>query len=386
MLRVLAFPIFLLFFMIPLPDFVLRQLTLPLQLLSSRLATDILHATGVAAVQQGNVIDLGVRQLQVVAACSGLRYILSLGALGIIFCYFYQRRTWKVAILLIAILPGAIIANALRVSAMAVFPVIQEGFWHDFSGWLIFIFCFGSLAILNIILNYVRPPVLVSSGMTATGTEVTTSLGKRTSYTPFLVAALILVIIAGPITLKIADVPPLPLRQSLDKFPMQIGSWQGHHVYLDPAMVKVTECDAYLNADYLDPRQDTISLWITYYESQKRGGSVHSPFSCFRGSGWLVLDDNTVEVAPGKPVRYLLVDQTGSRLLICYWFIQGGRWVTNEYLNKFIIGFHSLVHRRADGTLVRLVTPVRTNEKSAQERLDSFAKSLIPILPQFIEP
>ena len=143
MLRVLAFPFFLLFFMIPLPNFVIRQLNLPLQLLSSQLATDILHAIGIVAVRQGNVIDLGVRQLQVVAACSGLRYILSLGALGIIFCYFYQRRAWKVAILLIAIVLGAIITNSLRIAAIAVFPVIQEGFWHYFSGWLIFIFLFG---------------------------------------------------------------------------------------------------------------------------------------------------------------------------------------------------------------------------------------------------
>jgi exosortase len=143
MLRVLAFPFFLLFFMIPLPNFVISQLNLPLQLLSSQLATDILHAIGIAAVRQGNVIELGVRQLQVVAACSGLRYILSLGALGIIFCYFYQRRAWKVAILLIAIVLGAIIANSLRIAAIAVFPIIQEGFWHYFSGWLIFIFLFG---------------------------------------------------------------------------------------------------------------------------------------------------------------------------------------------------------------------------------------------------
>ena len=143
MLRVLAFPLFLLFFMIPLPNFVIRQLNLPLQLLSSQLATDILHAIGIAAMRQGNVIDIGVRQLQVVAACSGLRYILSLGALGIIFCYFYQWCAWKVAILLIAIVLGAIVTNSLRIAAIAVFPVIQEGFWHYFSGWVIFVFLFG---------------------------------------------------------------------------------------------------------------------------------------------------------------------------------------------------------------------------------------------------
>jgi len=143
LLRVLAFPLFLLFFMIPLPDLVIGQITLTLQRLSSQLATDFLHAIGIAAVREGIVIDLGVRQLYVAAACSGLRYILPLVAWGIIFCYFYQCRAWKVAILLIVIVLGAIITNALRIAAIALFPFIQEGFWHYFSGWLIFILCFA---------------------------------------------------------------------------------------------------------------------------------------------------------------------------------------------------------------------------------------------------
>ena len=89
-LRLLAFPLVLLVFMIPLPQYLTQKLTLPLQLVSSRLATGLLHLIGVPAVRQGNVIDLGVRQLQVGAACSGLRYILALLALGIIFCYYFK--------------------------------------------------------------------------------------------------------------------------------------------------------------------------------------------------------------------------------------------------------------------------------------------------------
>ena len=155
--RQLAFPLLILILMVPLPVFITQQLTLPLQVISSRLAADFLLAWGIPLVRHGNVIDLGVRQLQVVAACSGLRYILALLALAIIYGYFSQRRPWKAAVLIISIIPAAIVANALRVAGMGLFPAWQEGFWHGFSGWLIFILCCGWLMLLNRIMDYRQP-------------------------------------------------------------------------------------------------------------------------------------------------------------------------------------------------------------------------------------
>ena len=158
LLRILIFPLFLLFLMIPLPDLITKALTLPLQLISSQLATGILQLIGIPVFRQGNIIDLGVRQMQIVDACSGLRYILALFALGVIFCYFYQRKPWKILILMIVLIPATILANAMRVAAMGLYPALLEGFWHAFSGWLIFIFCFGILAVVNYFLNRLSPP------------------------------------------------------------------------------------------------------------------------------------------------------------------------------------------------------------------------------------
>ena len=158
LVRLLLFPLFLLVVMVPLPEFATKQLTLPLQLISSRLATTMLQMVGIPAFCQGNVIDLGVRQMQVVEACSGLRYILALFALGVIFCYFFQRRLWKILLLLMVLIPSAIVANALRVMGMGIFPALQQpGFWHAFSGWLIFVFCLGILSLINWILNKIQP-------------------------------------------------------------------------------------------------------------------------------------------------------------------------------------------------------------------------------------
>jgi exosortase D (VPLPA-CTERM-specific) len=384
LVRLLWFPLLLLLLMIPLPGFLMRQITLPLQLLSSRLATDILQIIGIPAVRQGNVIDLGVRQLQVVAACSGLRYILSLLALGIIFCYFYQRRPWKAALLLISILPAAIIANALRVAGMGIFPALQVGFWHIFSGWLIFIFCFGFLSTFNWVLNY-REPETKTVDIKEASPAVAPQSGGKPSYAPYLAVALLMVVIAGYFAQMVGNVSPVPLLQSFDNFPLQLGSWQGKRSYIDAEMFKATGASQYLNVDFHNSTQGSVSLWIAYYENQKGGGSVHSPFTCLTGSGWSLIETGITDVAAGLPVRYMMMEQGGVRYLVYYWYLQRGRWLTSEYLNKFYLSYDGLFSRRADGALIRLITPASPDAKSAQARLSSFGQLLIPVLPQFMK-
>src|SRR5665648_1072659 len=73
-------------------------------------------------------------------------------------CYFFQRRLWKILLLLMLLIPSAIVANAFRVMAMGIIPaLLLPGFWHAFSGWLIFVFCLGILSLINWILNKLQP-------------------------------------------------------------------------------------------------------------------------------------------------------------------------------------------------------------------------------------
>jgi exosortase D (VPLPA-CTERM-specific) len=381
--RLLAFPILMLILMVPLPVFVIQQLTLPLQLISSRLAAEFLLALGIPLVRHGNVIDLGVRQLQVVAACSGLRYLLALLSLTIIYSYFCQRRPWKAALLIISILPITLVANALRVAAIGLFPVFQAGFWHGFSGWLIFVLCFGWLTLLNWAMNYWQPPNPAAAAPDR-WEKRDSSRDGAVSSTPHLIAALLLVAIALPLIHRAALIYPVPLRQTLDNFPLQLGAWQGRHTAVDPVMVRATRATAYLNADYINPGHDSINLWIAYYADQRGGATVHSPFSCLTGAGWTVVESSSAEVAPGRPVKCLLMEQAGQRLVVYYWYIQRGRWLTSEYLNKLFIGYDRLAQNRSDGALVRLITPAPAASQLARPRLDAFAGLLVPVLPQFI--
>ena len=143
-LRAVSFPLGFLFFMIPLPTIIYNEATLPLQLLASRLAVHFLQIFQVPALREGNLIFLPNYTLEVVEACSGIRSLMSLLTLAVAYGYWIQERSWMRITLVIMMAPIAIISNGLRifgagVLAYRVAPQTAEGFFHLFSGWLVFL-------------------------------------------------------------------------------------------------------------------------------------------------------------------------------------------------------------------------------------------------------
>ena len=146
-LRLLAFPLAFLILMIPIPAIVFNQIAFPLQLFASRFGVAVMEAWQVPVLREGNVIVLANTTLEVAEACSGIRSLVSLLTLGIVYGYFSDPRTWaRVAIALSAV-PIAIVANGLRVAGTGVLAhyygvEAAMGFFHTFSGWLVFLAAF----------------------------------------------------------------------------------------------------------------------------------------------------------------------------------------------------------------------------------------------------
>ena len=142
LLRKLAFPLFLLFFMVPIPAVIYNRITFPLQLLASRLADSALTLLQVPVIREGNVLELPNQKLNVVEACSGIRSLLSLTFLSLVYGYFFERKIWIRVVLFLSTIPIAIIANGSRVTLTALFTQIKaelaEGFFHEAQGWVIF--------------------------------------------------------------------------------------------------------------------------------------------------------------------------------------------------------------------------------------------------------
>lgn len=143
-LRLLAFPLALLLFMIPIPAMIYGQLTGKFQLLASSIAAGLLNAVGIPVLREGNLLELSNgMKLNVAEACSGIRSLLSLSFLSLVYGYVFDRKTWMRIVLLIGALPIAIAANAFRVTltgAIADYkPEYAEGAFHTFEGWVLFL-------------------------------------------------------------------------------------------------------------------------------------------------------------------------------------------------------------------------------------------------------
>ncbi|HET7059171.1 MAG TPA: exosortase A [Nitrospiraceae bacterium] len=146
-LKTLMFPIAFMLFMVPLPAIVVNAVAFPLQLFAARTAEFCLFNFGIPVLREGNVIVLAGTTLEVAEACSGIRSLQALLALGTVYAYFSQRSTWKRWTLVLLSVPIAIAANAFRVSGTGVLAnywgaQAAEGFYHTFSGWLIFVVAF----------------------------------------------------------------------------------------------------------------------------------------------------------------------------------------------------------------------------------------------------
>lgn len=155
LLRALAFPFAMSAFMLPKLAIVYNQVTLPLQLLASRIAAGILTVAGIGVIREGNILDVGGHRVAVVEACDGIRYLLALGFMAVVFAYVSDSKPWMRLALLAAAVPIAIVANALRVAAASWLPSLDNGVPHLMAGWFIFVVCLPTLVLLRHLFNRV---------------------------------------------------------------------------------------------------------------------------------------------------------------------------------------------------------------------------------------
>lgn len=156
--RELLFPWALLFLMIPIPTIVFNQITFPLQILASKVASTVLPWMGVPVLREGNIINLPAMALEVAEACSGIRSLISLLTLAVIYGYLMEQKNSIRLLLLLAAIPIAVAANSFRIIGTGLLvqywdPAKAQGFFHEFSGWLIFVISLLMLYVLHRLLR-----------------------------------------------------------------------------------------------------------------------------------------------------------------------------------------------------------------------------------------
>jgi exosortase len=148
--------------MIPLPAIIFNQIAFPLQLLASRAGEFAISSADIPVLREGNVLVLANTSLEVAEACSGIRSLISLLTLGIVFGYFTDPRGWVRTVIALSTIPVAIISNGARVAGTGIAahrwgPAVAEGFFHEFSGWVVFIVAFVLMLALQQLIVRVLP-------------------------------------------------------------------------------------------------------------------------------------------------------------------------------------------------------------------------------------
>jgi len=171
MLRILFFPLAFMLLMIPLPAIIFNKIAFPLQLLASNVGEYTISSLDIPILREGNVLILANATLEVAEACSGIRSLVSLFTLGLVFGYFVDRRVWVRAIIALSAIPVAILANGLRVASAGIAAhnfgsAGVEGLFHEFSGWVVFVIAFLMMFALQRLLQRFLPPPRVPQPVT----------------------------------------------------------------------------------------------------------------------------------------------------------------------------------------------------------------------------
>jgi exosortase D (VPLPA-CTERM-specific) len=399
LLRVAFIPVTFLLFAIPLPYFLEVVLTWRLQLVSSVLGVLVIRLFQIPVYLEGNIIDLGHYKLQVVEACSGLRYLYPLASLGFLAAYFFHAPMWQRALVVLSSIPITILMNSLRIGIVGVLvnswgTDMAEGLLHFFEGWIIFVAC-AALLLAEICLlaqmgagkslrDVFGPPKI--QARPGYGTTVRAAGWARMAACPLLLC------LGGAMTLFLAGrQEAIPERQRFVSFPSALGQWQGRPSLLEPQEEHALGLDDYILSDYRKANGRPVNLYVAYYPTQRKGLSPHSPVVCMPGGGWQIakfertmLSD--IQRGLSFPLNRAIVERGSMRQIVYYWFVQRGRHVANEYVSKWYLFRDAIVENRTDGALVRVTTPIFSgeSESDADARLQAFTGELEPRLREYL--
>lgn len=418
-LKVLAFPIGFLLFMIPLPAIVVNAIAFPLQLFAAKTATYCLDTFGIPVLREGNVIVLASTRLEVAEACSGIRSLQALVALGTVFAYFSQPLLWKRWVLVALSIPIAITANAVRVSGTGVLAhywgaEAAQGFYHTFEGWLIFLVAFVFL-------------LLAGFALSKLGRD---QAGSYPHHVPTVPQAQPFAIQKKPIGIAmcflccallavhlLSQGELIPKKQSLQNFPLTIADrWAGTELGLEEDVLKILRLSEYIMRVYVPtsltaheaspgfstgsmptlvvqavgdspPSKAPVWLYVGYYESQRTGATYHSPKNCLPGAGWQFIESTEVVVPVSGhsiTVNEVTIQKGLDKQVIVYWYHDRGRVIASEYWAKAYLIWDAATKHRSDGALVRISVPVTTTVEAAQAQAHIFLQDSWPLIVDFM--
>ncbi len=389
--KFLWFPICYLIFMIPLPYILYDAIAFPLKLFATKFSTIFLQALGVPIYSEGNLIYLPTTTLEVADACSGIRSLISILALSVIIAKIMLSDNIKRILLISLSIPVVIFCNMLRIIITGLLaaknPKLSQGFFHSFSGEIIFFV--GIVFILTFtyfLKNFSRKTIQnkIVKNVSVKQSPSVQSISPNLFWYSSLILLSFFVF-----NFYCSKVTATSLLQPLTLLPSTInGFTMVSEASLDDDVLSQLGVDDYILRAYKGPKAYTLWLYIGYFEDQKEGTMIHSPKHCYPGGGWYPLSSKIISLkipAIDKTIRLneYLLKKGNSKQLVYYWYSSRGRVVANEYIDRFYMILDSIIRHRSDGALVRISGPAN-NLEEAKRIQKQFIKDLYPVLLKYL--
>ncbi|MEN6320698.1 MAG: exosortase C-terminal domain/associated protein EpsI [Syntrophaceae bacterium] len=393
-------PLFFLLFLAPVPPIIERYIGIYLKSVSSRIGGLIIDMFNIPVFVSGNVIDLGVTQLQVVDACSGMRYLFALIALGSIYAYFFEKVTWKRIFAIFSTIPIGVAMNGVRIGITGILTdkygvETAQGFYHMFSGWVFFAMALLCLLVIGRILRLLPPKAKTGKrGKDLKGEDTQNIQTARHTTNRAVLVSVILMFFTGIFTVSTDELPAVKIRGGLQSFPLAFEKWHGHFEVIEARIVRASGAEDAFSGTYHDLKGNEVSLYLGYRSSAflSNENFFHSPNVCLPSSGSRILEDKThtlrnVPRFGDIAVDRLIMDSRGTKMLVYFWFQTKDKTTQYKDIHRFHLALHAIKRDNTHDFLIRIMTPISSGETldNAQERMDDFARDMMTALLKFLK-
>ncbi|MBI4847309.1 MAG: exosortase W [Nitrospirae bacterium] len=364
-LRALALPIAYLLFMIPVLGAFSDRIHWPFQLFSAKLGTKLMELTGVPVLLESQYIVLPNTTLKVAVECSGVRYLISVIAVGIPLAYFSQRTLLRRAMLVSVAVLIALFANSARIAFIGFWAhhfnaEIIHGPFHILQGFFVSVIGFIALFI-GALFFHQKMDKADSPDSPVEDKRISQTSGFRFNISWVVAVGLLLLMSASSSLLR---TEPVPLKTKLNDLTASIGEWKWDGLNSSlPLLFKIEGADEELLRVYQNAAGERITLYAGYYESQRQGKELVNYLT-----KQLHKEAEEVEVltASGSVmVNKTLLNDGKKTYSVLFWYEMSGRKMADLHKAKFATLSDAIIKRRTNGAFVMVTSEVNPSDDFA---------------------
>lgn len=396
--RAMVFPYVFLLFMVPWPDTLVEVVSFPMQLFSAKFATMVAGLAGADVARDGVDIHMAGDTFSVGARCSGMKYAVALTALAVLIAYLAEGSIWRRWGVAIAGPPLAMVGNVGRILCVLAIaaiagPEAAAGFFHGFSGVLVFLIAVSGLLLLTWALGlrldpWREPVAVVPEGRPGTtGADVgsaagTGALGGRAYLVPIF-----LVLLAGGLAAAARGIEESPaLSPELPNIPLTLQGWQGsERGALDSDSLEMLAPDAYLLREYT--RSDGYPVDLSILFGYKKS-TFHSPGFCLLGGGWNTLSKSRRPLNLGGEAvlaNELLLQRGSEKRIVLYWYASYGESTPSFAQFRYHLLRNRALQQPTWGALIRVSAPMVGSQEDAAEASEDVLGQVYPYLREELQ-